>query len=49
MWGGINVISKNSAKLMRFLPDKVVFKIARKAIDGYLDKYEMCIRDSILC
>ena len=33
------MISKNSAKLMRFLPDKVVFKIARKAIDGYLDKY----------
>ena len=33
------MISKNSAKLMRFLPDKVVFKIATKAIDGYLDKY----------
>lgn len=33
------MISKNAAKLMKFLPDKVVFKIARKIIDGYLDKY----------
>ena len=37
--GGVNLISKRKARLIEFLPEKIVIKIARRTIDGYLNKY----------
>ena len=34
--GGVNLISKRKARLIEFLPEKIVIKIARRTIDGYL-------------
>ena len=33
------MISKRKARLIEFLPEKIVIKIARRTIDGYLNKY----------
>lgn len=37
--GGRYFISKRKARLIEFLPEKIVIKIARRTIDGYLNKY----------
>lgn len=33
------MVSKGAAKLIKILPEKLVIKIARKKIDGYINKY----------
>ena len=41
--GGVNLISKRKARLIEFLPEKIVIKIARRTIDGYLSMQKLML------